>query len=139
MIEYARGAALTLRAQVAHAAGERERALALLDAAPVQATLHSVLPSRAYERFLRAELLHELGRDDEALRWYATQGQSFVPDMIYLAPAELRQAEIREHHGDLVGARAHYRRFIELWGACDPELEPLVTKARERLRSLEAS
>jgi DNA-binding SARP family transcriptional activator len=137
VIEYARSAALTLRAEVAHVAGQSERALAFLDAAPVHATLHSLLPSRAYERFLRGELLHELGRDDEALRWYATQGQSFVPDMIYLAPAELRQAEIRERHGDLAGARAHYHRFIELWRACDPELQPLVKHASERLRSLE--
>jgi DNA-binding SARP family transcriptional activator/tetratricopeptide (TPR) repeat protein len=137
LMESARGAAITLRAEVAHAAGERERAIALLDAAPVRATLHSVLPSRAYERFLRAELLHELGRDDEALRWYATQGQSFIPDMIYLAPAELRQAEIRERHGDFAAARVHYRRFIELWAACDPELQPRVQHARERLRSLE--
>ena len=136
--EHAYGAALTLRAEVARAGGERARALALLDAAPIRANLTSLLSSRAYERFLRAELLHELGRDEEALRWYATQGQSFVPDMIYLAPAELRQAEIRERQGDLPRARAHYRRFIELWGACDPELQPLVDRARERLRVLGA-
>jgi tetratricopeptide (TPR) repeat protein len=139
VIEIARSAAFTLRAQVAYAAGDRERALPLLDAVPVHATLHSLLPSRAYERFLRADLLRELGRDDEALRWYATQGQSFVPDMIYLAPAELRQAQIREQHGDIAGARAHYGRFIELWAACDPELQPFVEQARERLRSLRAN
>jgi DNA-binding SARP family transcriptional activator/tetratricopeptide (TPR) repeat protein len=139
VIEIARSGAYTLRAQVAYAAGDRERALSLLDAASVHAVLHSLLPSRAYERFLRAELLRELGRDDEALRWYATQGQSFVPDMIYLAPAELRQAQIREQHGDVAGARAHYARFIELWAACDPELQPFVDQARERLRSLGAN
>src|SRR4029079_9829693 len=87
MTETAHGAALTLRAEVARNAWEFEKAIALLDAGPTEGSLVAVLFSRAYERFLRAELLGEIGRDDEALRWYATQGQSFVPDLIYLVPA----------------------------------------------------
>jgi DNA-binding SARP family transcriptional activator len=134
--ETAHGGALTLRAEVARSAGQREKALALLDAAPPDGSLSSVLPSRAYERFLRAELLRELGRDDDALRWYATQGQSFVPDLIYLAPAHLRQAQVHDRRGDSARAVAHYRRFVELWQEADPELQPMVAAARHRIASL---
>jgi tetratricopeptide (TPR) repeat protein len=81
-------------------------------------------------------LLRELGRDEEALRWYATQGQTIVPDLIYLAPAELRQAQIYEQRGDRGRAASHYRRFIELWGNADPAMQPLVNDARRRLRAL---
>jgi tetratricopeptide (TPR) repeat protein len=132
----ARGASLTLRAEVARRAGDREKALALLDAAPILATLSTVLTARAYDRFLRAELLRELGRDEDALRWYATQGQSFVPDLIYLAPAYLRQAEIYDRRGDAAKAVAHYRRFVELWREAEPELQPYVTAARGRISVL---
>jgi tetratricopeptide (TPR) repeat protein len=80
--------------------------------------------------------LRDLGRDDEALRWYATQGQSTIPDLIYLAPAHLRQAEIHERRGDRAEAIADYRRFVELWSECDPELRPLVDDARRHLARL---
>lgn len=96
----------------------------------------SVLGSRAYDRFLRAELLRELGRNDEALGWYATQGQTIVPGLIYLAPAELRQAQICERLGDRARAARHYRRFIELWHDADAELQPVVADARRRLNRL---
>ena len=125
--------ALTLRAEVARAAGKRPEAIALLESAPSGGGMSSIVGSRAYDRFLRAELLRELGRDDEALRWYATQGQTIVPELIYLAPAELRQAQIHERLGDRARAAGHYRRFIELWGGADPDLQPLVADARRRL------
>jgi tetratricopeptide (TPR) repeat protein len=136
LTEIAAGAALTLRAELARLSGRPEEALALLEAAPVSASLSNVVSSRAYERFLRAELLRGLGRDDEALRWYATQGQSFIPDLIYLAPAHLRQAEIYERRGDRAQAAVHYQRFVELWGECDAELRPMVDDARRRLARL---
>jgi tetratricopeptide (TPR) repeat protein len=136
LTRFAAASALTLRAEVARAGGRREEALALLERAPIFASLSAVVPSRAYERFLRAELLRDLGRDDEALRWYATQGQSTIPDLIYLAPAHLRQAEIHERRGDRAEAVADYRRFVELWSECDPELRPLVEDARRHLARL---
>jgi DNA-binding SARP family transcriptional activator len=138
LTEAATAAALTLRAEMARAAGHFEDALSLLEAAPVSANLWTVTTSRAYERFLRAELLRDLQRDDEALRWYATQGQSITPDLIYLAPAYLRQAQIYERHNNRAQAAAHYRRFVELWAECDPELRPIVDNARRRLERLGA-
>jgi tetratricopeptide (TPR) repeat protein len=136
LTRFATASALTLRAEVARVGGRREEALALLERAPIFASLSTVVSSRAYERFLRAELLRELGRDDEALRWYATQGQSIIPDLIYLAPAYLRQAQIHEKRGDRAQAIAEYQRFVELWSDCDPELRPLVEDARRRIARL---
>ena len=136
LTENAAAAAITLRAELARVSGQPDDALALLESMPITANISTVMGSRAYERFLRAELLHELGRDDEALRWYATQGQSFIPDMTYLAPAHLRQAQIFEHKGDRARAAAHYRRFVELWGDCDPDLRPIVDAARQHLARL---
>ena len=129
-------ASLTLRAEVARLGGRPAEALSLLESAPGGGSLATIVGSRAYDRFLRAELLRELGRDDEALRWYGTQGQSIVPDLIYLAPAELRQAQIHERRGNRARAAAHYRRFVELWGEADAELQPIVIDARRRLSAL---
>jgi hypothetical protein len=56
---------------------------------------------------------------------------------VYLAPAQLRQAEIYDQRGDRAQAAQHYRKFIELWRDADPELQASVTKARARLAELE--
>jgi tetratricopeptide (TPR) repeat protein len=78
-------------------------------------------------------MLQRLGRYDEALRWYRSLAQSSIYDLIYLAPSHLRRGEIRDEMGDPDQAAEHYRRFIELWKGCDPELQPMVAEARARL------
>ena len=50
--------------------------------------------SRPLGRFIRAEALRQLGRDEEALGWYGTLGEKYGTEFVYLAPALLRQAEI---------------------------------------------
>lgn len=82
-----------------------------------------------HERFARAELLYQLGREDDALPWY----RSLAYDLLYTGPAELRQAQIYQRRGDRSRASEHYTRFIQLWRACDPALRPLVQQAREPL------
>jgi tetratricopeptide (TPR) repeat protein len=69
----------------------------------------------AHERWLRAELLHELGRDQEALRWYGTFPDRGAYDLIYLAPSHLRRAQIYEKAGNKTLARKHYERTLALW------------------------
>jgi DNA-binding SARP family transcriptional activator len=88
------------------------------------------------DRFLRAELLHTLGRVEEALGWYGSIAQRSSDELAFLAPAELRQAAIHEHRGDWVEAEGHYRRFLELWANADPRLVPQVEGARGRLAGL---
>ena len=92
--------------------------------------------SQAYERYARAELLHELGRDDEALRWYGSFGENSPYDLVYLAPALYRQAQIYDARGQKALAVERYRRFVELWKNCDPELQSLTSSARERIALL---
>ncbi len=86
------------------------------------------------ERFLRAELLVALGRDDEALAWYGSF-QSLM-DLAYAAPAHMRQGEIFERAGNVERARFHYGRFINLWKDADPEFQPLVARAESAMARL---
>ena len=90
----------------------------------------------ADERFLRAELLREAGREAEALRWYETFPDPSGYDLIYAAPAHLARARVHERRGERAAAADQYRRFAALWADCDPELRPLVDDARRRLAAL---
>ncbi|HEV2129469.1 MAG TPA: tetratricopeptide repeat protein [Longimicrobiaceae bacterium] len=126
-----------LRAEVARAGGQMADALRAIGETPLSAGTMSTVSWRlanAHERFLRAELLQALGRDEEALQRYASFPAPSAYDLHYLAPSHLHRAEIYERRGEKEKATEHYRRFIELWKDADPELQPLVRQARERLR-----
>jgi tRNA A-37 threonylcarbamoyl transferase component Bud32/tetratricopeptide (TPR) repeat protein len=136
---YARDLAHGVRARAAQEQGRPDRALAALerirldwprDYTPVH------FNSLGAERFLRAELLLQLGRDEEALAWYETIAELSVADFVYLAHSHLRQGEIRERLGDPAAAAEHYARFVELWRDADPELRPLRVEAERRLAGL---
>jgi tetratricopeptide (TPR) repeat protein len=88
------------------------------------------------ERFLRGEAYNATGRSAEALEAYSFSGQGSTFDVAYLAPAELRQAEVTERLGRPKEAEEHYARFIELWRGADPELQPMVAQAKSRLAAL---
>ena len=137
--ELARGLSESLLGHVAIANGRGPEALARFDAARLRVSeglLESQVGSQAYERWARAELLFGMGRLQEALRWYATLAETSIDGLIYLAPAEARQAEISERLGDRDAAITHYRRFLELWHDADAELAPWIAHARTRLRAL---
>ena len=125
----------SIRAHVAAVGGRTREALAELDAAGWEASA-SVFVAEAYDRYRRAELLAHEGREDEALGWFGSIAERAAYELVYLAPAHLRQAEIYDRRGDRDAAVKHYRRFIDLWGNADPELQPAVNKARERLAAL---
>ena len=126
-----------VRAEVARARGRADQALAIMDSAgfwsprggqkPIGGSLFYL---KEYEGFIRAELLHTLDQDREALQAY--QG---IADQLFHsgAPAHLRLAEIYERRGERQKAREHYARFAELWKDCDPEFRPLVEEARRRM------
>lgn len=131
--------ARSIRAEVERRRGRPEKALAHLGArenrvgqAPVFFSLHS----GARERFLRAEILEEQGRLEEALRWYRTLNGIAWGDLPYLAPAHLGRAQILQRLGrDEEAARA-YRRGLKLWSEADPALQRRVQSAREQLHAL---
>ena len=138
--DLARVHARGIRAEIARQAGDSVAALRALEEAPFFVDFGSGRTSGFYalgrERFLRAELLHARGRDDEALGWYRGMGEIFPYDLIYVAPSQLRQAEIHASAGRIAEAVKHYERFIELWSGADPELMPVVEDARRRVAAL---
>jgi hypothetical protein len=134
-----RDLARTVRADVALRRGHPADALKLLE--PVRGEVPPELLALPFfseegSRYLRAEALYQLGRDEEALRWFTHAFEGTPNELVYLAPAHLRQAELYERLGDRDQAVEHYGRFIQLWKGCDPELQPSVDRAKARLASL---
>jgi len=144
--EYARAMAhdlaFTVRAELARRRGEPAEALALLERArpdrwyPVIPWI-SPIDGLSYERWMRAELLAALGRDAEALDWYAGIGVWGPGTESSLVPARLvRVGEIYERLGQREEAVAQYTAFVALWRECDPELRPIVDDVRRRILRL---
>jgi tetratricopeptide (TPR) repeat protein len=125
-----------LRARRAWHDGRPEQALTILDQVelgPVSVGATNIVPflAHAQRRYLRGQLLSAVGRDAEALQWFASLGALSVPETPFRALAHLRQAEIHERLGNRSEAVTHYSRFVALWQNSDPELQPLVEAARD--------
>ena len=129
----------TLRAGAEGRRGRAAQALAILGEARGHVPaplLRSPFYAEEPARYLRAELLQQAGRDREALNWLR-QGFADTPtEVAYLAPLHLRRAEIYDRLGDRATAMQEYERFLHLWAGCEPELEPVVKNARDRLARL---
>jgi tetratricopeptide (TPR) repeat protein len=96
----ARDLSLSLRAQAARARGDLEVALGLLEQVRGTGTVYnramgSPIRGRSYERYLRADLLRQLGRHEEALRWYAVLGTLSPLEAVYTAPVSLGLAQVQ--------------------------------------------
>jgi tetratricopeptide (TPR) repeat protein len=87
-----------------------------------QTTVASPFLTLAHERFLRAELLQELGREAEALGWYGSIAERSPYELVYAAPAQLRRAEIFARQGDSDAAGAEYNRARVRLAKADVEL-----------------
>ena len=94
--------------------------------------------SRALDRWIRGELLVEVGRSEDALAWFATLSEGWG-EFLFSGPAHLRQGQIHADLGNADQAIAHFLRFEDLWTDADPELQPLVQEAREAREALQAS
>ncbi len=128
---------LGLRAATPMADGDTAAAAALLDGLRLenwqQLNVASPFFSLGRERFLRARAYQQVGRLDDALRWYGSFTNTSLHDLVYVAPSHFHRGEIYEARGDLEAAVAHYERVLELWRDADPELQPLVGEARARI------
>lgn len=85
---------LSLTATIAHSRGDAPAALRALESMWVevwfQLTVASPFFSQAYDRFLRGEVLSALGREAEAVRWWATIAQRSPYELVYRAAADAR-------------------------------------------------
>ena len=86
--------------------------------------------SMGRERYLIAESLYQLGRDEESARWFEALDELHTFDLIYLAIAQQRQAAAHERLGDTERAARHRRRFVDQWATADAALQPLVEEVR---------
>jgi tetratricopeptide (TPR) repeat protein len=131
----------TIRADVAMSAGRTAEALGLLSGIEGQVPFELIrLPyfSHEHARYLRSALLHQAGRDSEALRLVTVAFVGTPNELLYRAPSHLLRAEIQQRLGDRGSATEEYSRFLELWRACDPALQPVVENARAELAGLAA-
>lgn len=115
---YARGLGGALRARMAWRAGDPARALALLEASwpPPRRGVQQGWPwsyAQSTQRYLRAALLDELGRHDEALRWIVSTDEDIggTPGMLPWALAlRARQLEQLGQANEAARLRALARR-----------------------------
>jgi tetratricopeptide (TPR) repeat protein len=121
----------SVRAAVHYYAGRPEQALAELELARNATwygqTMASPLYARVAERFLRAEVLFDLGRFDEAEDWFETVGEISPTEYPYRSIAFLRLAEIAERRGDMEEASVRRAAFDALWADADPDLRAQVS------------
>jgi DNA-binding SARP family transcriptional activator/TolB-like protein len=123
-----------LRAELGRTRGDLKQALTELEGFQFDVSVPGVRAVAHWgirERFLRAELLVALGRDEEALPWYDSFQGAY--DLPFIAAAHFREGEIEERLGDRERADFHYARFLSMWRACDPEFQPLLAQARAGL------
>jgi hypothetical protein len=80
---------------------------------------------------------------DSALAIYAEYRRSPIgsrprqgPDRVMGGPRTEALARMFDARGDTANAVLHYREFVEFWTNADPELQPRVAAARERLKQL---
>jgi DNA-binding SARP family transcriptional activator len=89
---------LELQAAIYRAEGQREEALRIMERYHpqlwFQLTVASPFFSLASQRYLRAELLREVGRLEEAAGWYRSIAQRSPYELIYAAPARQRLVEM---------------------------------------------
>lgn len=120
-----------LRARALQKSGAFKEALALLESrwlTIVQASGPQY--ARATERMLRADLLHALGRDREALTWYQSIPEDLGMGIMFAAPAHLGAARAYDAMGDRASARREYHRVAAIWKNAEGEVAVLAAEAR---------
>jgi tetratricopeptide (TPR) repeat protein len=136
----ARDLSLSIRAQLAFEQKRFAQALQYLEQLHLQTWygLMATSPfySRAYQRFLKAEILVEMGKYEPALKLYQSFSQYSVYDLIYHAPAIFKMGAIFEKLGKNELAAQHYDRFVSLWENCDPDFRGKVDEAGSRAAKL---
>jgi TolB-like protein len=125
--------AQSLRAHAAILQGRPSEALRRLertDWAPIESSFEE----EALDRYLRATVLQELGRNTEALAWYGTIAERALHEVVYVAPTRLRQSLIAGALNDSHASANAYRVANRLWATAAPSLREQIAVAERRLR-----
>jgi eukaryotic-like serine/threonine-protein kinase len=88
-----------------------------------------------------AQTYEEMGQPDAAIAAYEQaltrhEPATLMDDPFDIARALRRLGELYDAQGNTTKAIQYYARFINLWRDADPELQPLVRRAQERLDAL---
>jgi tetratricopeptide (TPR) repeat protein len=130
--EYARA-----RGELALADGRYEEAIAEFRASDIGECLTCAVPGliRSYDAASEPDSVMALLE-----RYLATPhiGRLSRVDHAHLGPALERLGKLYDERGDRAKAAEHYARFVELWADADPELQPRVRAAQERLDEIMA-
>jgi DNA-binding SARP family transcriptional activator/TolB-like protein len=134
-VETAKMLAASLRAHLAAARGRTREALALLEGIS-GARVASVTSLEAYDRLLRAQLLEQSGRDEEALGFYSQIGARSPFELTLTWQAELGMARIHEKRGNPAVAARYYRSVAARLRNADAALQQARQNAEERAVAL---
>jgi hypothetical protein len=80
------------------------------------------------------------GADALAIEWYEKSLATFYEEALYATPqttlALRRLGELYDAQGNTAKAVEYNVRFTDLWKDADPELQPMVRRAQDRLQAL---
>ncbi|MGH7541741.1 MAG: hypothetical protein ACRELC_12150 [Gemmatimonadota bacterium] len=129
-----------VRAHVAWLRGLPDDAADLLDEEPgeTQGALTGAEGVESFQRYLRAIVLADAGKSEEALQWFGSFEGQHIQHLVFLAPAHFHQAHLLEELGRRDAARRHYWTFLRLWREADPELGAMRWEAVRNLTALRA-
>jgi tetratricopeptide (TPR) repeat protein len=117
-----------------------------LEAVPLyQAVRKEACPGCLLTRLGRA--YDQAGVTDSALAYYQRYVETppvrmgpptmaALEDDVWLGPTYRRLGELYEQRGDREKALDYYGRFVDLWKDADPDLQPLVRDAKDRMARL---
>jgi DNA-binding SARP family transcriptional activator len=133
--EFARLLAASLRAHLAAARGRSREALTLLENAP-GARVATTTSLESYDRLLRAQMLEQLGRDDDALGFYSQIGIRSPFELALVWQAELGMARIHVKRGNSAMGARYYRSVAARLKDADPSLRAVREDAEQQAAAL---
>jgi DNA-binding SARP family transcriptional activator len=139
----ARDRALSVRAESAWLRGAPSEALRYLEATLPEKWWPPIangdlFANWGYERYMRAEVLRQLGRETEAKQWYSGLGITEY-ELVFRPVVNLRLGEAAEREGDLRAASGYYRRAIARWTDADPDVPAYHNEGRTALSRVNAA
>ncbi len=99
--------------------------------------------SQRFTAYIVGDAFDLAGSPDSAIVYYekfaAHPLSDFDLDPYYIAGVFKRLGELYDAKGDTAKAEHYYQRFADLWKDAEPELQPKVRRARERIAELRRS